>query len=209
MSHFIHTASGGEFHYGKPFADIRIRDVAHHLSHENRFCGATTLPYSVAQHSLMVERLVRVHPQGGEHKRNLRLYALLHDAHEGFMGDAPTPFQKWFAEEFCNGVDLIELAKQELDKQILPRLGVQLPLDSTDRLVAKECDRYAFVLEARQLFWELPTWLDQYIEQTGVSHLLHLDETIPVMLPWEVRAAFINVWEELVYGKETSEKRSA
>jgi hypothetical protein len=125
------------------------------------------------------------------------------------MGDAPTPFQKWFAEEYCNGVDLIELAKHELDKQILPRLGVQLPIDPTDRLVAKECDRYAFVIEARQLFKELPHWLDDYIEQTGVSHLLHLDETIHVMLPWEVRAAFVNVWEELVHGKESHKKRIA
>lgn len=209
MTPFIHTSTGGEFHYGQPFADININDVAHHLSHENRFCGASIRPYSVGQHSLMVERLICKHPKGGAHKRNLRLYGLLHDAHEGYMGDTPTPFQRWFAQEFCNGVDLLEMAKHELDKQILPRLGVQLPLSAEDRLVAKECDKYAFVIEAQVLFNDKPTWIDEYIDHAQVRHLLHIDETITTMLEWEVRAAFISKWEELVYGEEGSFKRSA
>lgn len=202
MTPFIHTANGGEFHYGEHFADISIDDVAHHLSHENRFCGATELPYSVGQHSLMVEQLVVIHPHGGAHKRQARLYGLLHDAHEGYMGDAPTPFQRWFTKEFCGGVDLLEMAKHRLDQQILPRLGVQLPLSPEDKLLVKECDKYAFVIEARSLFKTIPLWLEEYIEQTNVGHLVSLDLPMPKMLPWEVRAAFIKRWEALVYGEE-------
>ena len=69
---------------------IKIADIAHHLALINRFCGATMVPYSVAQHSLVV---VRILEQMDAHPRTC-LWGLLHDAHEAYLGDIPTPAKR-------------------------------------------------------------------------------------------------------------------
>lgn len=48
----------------------------------NRFNGRTYVPWSVAQHSVLVAHLV---------PENRRAWALLHDAHEAFIGDLTNP----------------------------------------------------------------------------------------------------------------------
>lgn len=199
MDHYIHTANGGKFYYGKDFAEFTIEDVAHHLSHVNRFCGATKFPYSVAQHSVLVEKIA----EAWTPSRNVRLYALTHDCHEGFMSDIPTPFAKWFAQEFCQGLDLLEEAKQRLDNMILPRVGVVLPLDRRDQALIQTADKLAFVIEARRLFDHQPDWLDAYIDSHGLREFAHVDHHIRHMIPSEARVAFLNRWEELTNDNET------
>lgn len=70
---------------------ITIDDVAHHLALLNRFTGATSRPYSVAEHSVHVMTLMR-DEMGIEHPRAL-LAGLLHDAHEAYIGDLSTPLK--------------------------------------------------------------------------------------------------------------------
>jgi hypothetical protein len=68
---------------------IRRHDIAHALSRIQRFNGHTEREYSVAQHSVLVTRLVvRAMPDAPS---MLRLAALLHDAHEAYMGDLVKP----------------------------------------------------------------------------------------------------------------------
>ena len=60
--------------------DISLEQIAHHLALTNRWCGATRVPITVAQHAVFVSRLV-------PHKKALA--ALHHDDHEAFQGDIP------------------------------------------------------------------------------------------------------------------------
>ncbi len=75
-----------------PF-DIEIEDIALGLSRVTRWNGQTTgkYPYSVAQHSLLVEELFNIEHPGLDKKWNLA--ALLHDAPEYVIGDLITPFK--------------------------------------------------------------------------------------------------------------------
>lgn len=67
--------------------DVSLGDIAHALSHIARFNGHTRRHYSVLEHSLLVERIAC---DSGATPME-RLCALLHDAHEAYIGDIATP----------------------------------------------------------------------------------------------------------------------
>ncbi|MBJ3778287.1 HD domain-containing protein [Acuticoccus mangrovi] len=73
--------------------DIEIRDIAHGLARVSRWNGQTVgeYPYSVAQHSLLVERILAC--QTPDATAADRLAALLHDAPEYVVGDLISPFK--------------------------------------------------------------------------------------------------------------------
>lgn len=73
--------------------DIEIRDIAHGLARVARWNGQTAgaCPFSVAQHSLLVEAIVaEMAPDAPPHTA---LAALLHDAPEYVVGDLISPFK--------------------------------------------------------------------------------------------------------------------
>ena len=73
--------------------DIEIEDIAHGLARVARWNGQTRGKYgfSVAQHCVLVERLVRLNAPKTDQKWCLA--ALLHDAPEYVIGDMITPFK--------------------------------------------------------------------------------------------------------------------
>lgn len=82
----IVTFTGKWFNAADPAGDsIDIRDIAHALALTNRYAGHTRRPYSVAQHSYLASKMA---PEG------LELQALLHDAHEAYVLDMPSPWKK-------------------------------------------------------------------------------------------------------------------
>lgn len=85
----MQTYSGKAFDLANPTSEmITIEDIAHHLSLINRFTGATTVPYNVADHSLRVMELVEsIDPQHA-------LAALLHDSQEAYLGDVSSPLKR-------------------------------------------------------------------------------------------------------------------
>lgn len=68
----------------------RIETIAHSLAQINRFTGHTARPYSVAEHSVLVCRIVEGMGLGAD----AQLLALMHDAHECIVGDVATPIKQ-------------------------------------------------------------------------------------------------------------------
>lgn len=92
MNHMT-TISGADFHLSGPRTmspearPVSLADIAHHLSLINRFTGATTRPYSVAEHSLLCADIAR--REGAA--VGLQMAMLMHDAHEAYTTDLSSP----------------------------------------------------------------------------------------------------------------------
>ena len=73
--------------------DIEIEDIAHGLARVARWNGQTfgDHAFSVAQHSLLVERIHRLQNPASTSRE--RLATLLHDAPEYVIGDLISPFK--------------------------------------------------------------------------------------------------------------------
>ncbi len=88
----ILTSTGIRFDVLKPDPNaIHLEDIAHALSHLCRFGGHCRSFYSVAEHSTLVAKAVRV-----RHEDDLGLarWALLHDASEAYVVDVPRPAKR-------------------------------------------------------------------------------------------------------------------
>src|SRR5690606_10229613 len=86
------------------------------LATEARFAGqAAGPPYSVAEHSVHVSRLV---------PPELALAALLHDAHEAYIGDLSAPLKLALAA--LAGIDAVREIEHRFDRAIGQRFDVAL-----------------------------------------------------------------------------------
>ncbi len=82
---WIETVSGRQFWPLDPRPeDVALEDIAHALSMKCRFTGHCRLFYSVAQHSVLVSRVVPV--QDAQ-------WALMHDASEAYLPDVARPLK--------------------------------------------------------------------------------------------------------------------
>ena len=124
--------------------DIEIEDIAHGLARVSRWNGQTRgkHSFSVAQHSILVERLVRINAP----KLNQKWYlaALLHDAPEYVIGDMITPFK--------HALDgMYREIEAGLDRAVHIRFGLPPQIPDAVKRTIKRADRMAAWLEATQL----------------------------------------------------------
>jgi hypothetical protein len=128
---WILTASGRHIDLLAPCpGEIAIEDIALGLSRECRFSGQTREFYSVAQHSVLVSRIV---PEA------FSLEGLLHDATEPFLRDIPYPLKRLLPE-----YSRIEKA---LDRVI--RIRFSLPERTSEPI--HRADRILLATEKRDL----------------------------------------------------------
>jgi 5'-deoxynucleotidase YfbR-like HD superfamily hydrolase len=124
--------------------DIEIEDIAHGLARVARWNGQTVgdHPYSVAEHCLLVELILRrLKPKAGPIER---LATLLHDAPEYVIGDMISPFKA------AIGLDYKEF-EQRLAAAVHIRFGLPPDLPGVTQKLIKRADRLAAWFEATQL----------------------------------------------------------
>ncbi len=135
----IITASGFVLDLTSPDATgLPVEDVARALAYQPRWCGATKHFYSVAEHSVMVSRLV---------PEQVAYDALWHDAVEFIQGDWPSPLKVYL------GRDEINRKLAPIEEALARRFGFALHLPEV-----KKADLIAMATELRDL---LPgAWMD-------------------------------------------------
>jgi hypothetical protein len=125
--HWIQTHSGGRYDFDGPYAhnpeDVNLSDIAAALAKQCRFNGMVQRFYGVAEHSVLVARLIqRWHPG----KVELARFALMHDAHEAYVGDLVGPLKR-LIPRFGEIEDLVDAA-------VMARFGLS-PTEEDRKLV--------------------------------------------------------------------------
>jgi hypothetical protein len=121
---------------------IILGDIASGLGKICRFQGQTSRFYSVAEHSVLCGLLIKQQTDDP----TLIKAALLHDAHETYLGDIPTPIKKIMS-------GWISIADR-IDQAIAERFELDHALFTSEEV--KTVDRQALSIEAHQ-FMSLTT----------------------------------------------------
>lgn len=162
--------------------DIEITDIAHGLAFVARWNGQThgDWPYSVAEHSLLVEDILdRLNP-GIEIR--WRLAALLHDAPEYVIGDMISPVKAALGDEYGR-------MDERLAAAIHRRFGLPAVLPLAIKRKIKAADRISARLEAVQIagFSESEAKRLFPMQNDAIMSVLH----IQLRPPAQARVAFL------------------
>lgn len=146
MSHWISTYTGRVFSLDRPSPEqVDIEDIARSLSKLCRFVGHCQEFYSVAQHSVLVSLCIE--------EEDLRLPALLHDAHEAYLGDVSRPLKALAALTAWDRI------ARRVDSAIARKFG--LPHILFDHQLVKRADSRMLATEHRDIMLSSTPWVDQ------------------------------------------------
>lgn len=145
---YVETCKGRRFYPGAPVFDIE--EIAHSLSMLCRFGGHCSKFYSVAEHSLLVARIMD-HLDLGD-----PVEGLLHDGTESAMADICSPVKALLSEY------------KALERQFDQALRKQFELPEELSAGCKTADWVALALEAEQL---MPTRGRDWYMPEGVREL--------------------------------------
>ena len=162
--------------------DIEIEDIAHGLAFVARWNGQThgDWPYSVAEHSLLVERIFsRMNPKEGP---RWQLAALLHDGPEYVIGDMISPVKAAVGPGYSALDDRLTAA-------IHLRFGLPATLPVIIKKAIKAADKVSAWLEAIQIAGFSQTEADRLFGKPPAAMLKGL--SIDLRPPVAVRADFI------------------
>lgn len=161
--------------------DIEIEDIARGLAFVARWNGQTSgaYPYSVAEHSLLVEQIFsRQHPDAPS---KWRLAALLHDAPEYVIGDMISPVKAAVGPGY-----------RELDDRLTAavhlRFGLPAELPKWVKAKIKRADKVSAWLEAVQIAGFTEAEADKFFGRQKAEDIEGL--SLVLREPMAVRAAF-------------------
>ncbi|WP_457795715.1 hydrolase [Methylocystis sp. S23] len=169
--------------------DIEIEDIAHGLARVARWNGQTIGPhiFSVAQHSLLVERIAaEMEPAIG---RAERLFMLLHDAPEYVIGDMISPFKAVIGDAY-----------KAVESRILGAILLRFSLPATPApamaRLAKQADRAAAFFEAVSLAGFTRSEAERIFGRPAISPQALTDEIAPAAVE-ETQARFLARFHEI------------
>ncbi len=169
--------------------DIEIEDIAHGLAFVARWNGQTSgdHPYSVAEHSLLVEGIFSRGALGLSPK--WQLAALLHDAPEYVIGDMISPVKAAVGPGYA-------ALDERLTAAIHLRFGLPAMLHVSVKAAIKSADRLSAWLEAVQIAGFSPAEANRFFGRpdSGLTGNIEIKPRSPV----EVRAAFASRHKELM-----------
>lgn len=163
--------------------DIEIDDIAHGLAFVARWNGQTKgdFPYSVAEHSLLVEQLFsRIVPNAPS---KWRLAALLHDAPEYVIGDMISPVKAAVGPGYS-------VLDDRLTAAIHLRFGLPAAIPKTVKAKIKRADKVSAWLEATQIAGFDATEANKFFGRPEPSLIQGL--SIVLRAPLDTRHAFID-----------------
>jgi hypothetical protein len=128
---WIELITGSRFYFNKPMYDVGA--IAHSLSHICRFTGHSRKFYSVAEHSVLVSRIMEDQGLGDP------MEGLLHDGVESVLADVARPIKSLLKD--------YKALEAALDSAM--RKQFALPEAMTEG--CKRADSIALLIEAREL----------------------------------------------------------
>lgn len=135
---WIATYTGRKFYPLDPrVEDIDIVDIAHALSMKCRFTGHCRDFYSVAQHSVLVSRLVPP-----EHA----LWGLMHDAAEAYLPDVARP------------IKALLVGFSDIEARVMRCVAERFSMPADEPACVKAADTRLLLAEKRDLMPPGPDW---------------------------------------------------
>jgi len=170
-----------------PF-DIEIEDIALGLSRVTRWNGQTTgkYPYSVAQHSILVEEFFNIEYPDLNKKWNL--VALLHDAPEYVIGDLITPFKYALNNSY-------RFVEENLMKAIYLRFGLPALLPKNIEYKIKKIDKALAWFEAIDLAGYKEKEASQILKR---PNLISKHQNIIALSANDVEKRFLKRFKEII-----------
>lgn len=169
--------------------DIEIEDIAHGLSFVARWNGQTSgnFPYSVAEHSLLVEQIFSKSFKKSEKKWCLA--ALLHDAPEYVIGDMISPVKSTI------GIGYQSL-ENRLTAAINLRFGLPTKIPDNIKKQIKKADKISAWIEAIQIAGFTKDEANKFV---GIVDNKNMEQfSIKLRPPLEVRENYILRFNELI-----------
>ena len=146
---------------------INIYDIAHHLSKLDRYNGAGSFPYSVGYHSLLVAECL---------PEEYRLWGLLHDATEAYLGDVVSPLKSLLP------------GYRDIEQHLMAIIAGKFLLNMPRPPEVKAMDTAVMVAEMNQVM----NWPDLAAQQGVPSAPVRIYQR-----EWQdVRAEFLSKFEE-------------
>jgi 5'-deoxynucleotidase YfbR-like HD superfamily hydrolase len=171
--------------------DIEIKDIAHGLAFVARWNGQTKgdYPYSVAEHSLLVEEIYGLLFPASPAK--WRLAALLHDAPEYVIGDMISPVKAAVGPGYGALDDRLAAA-------VHIRFGLPAQIPAAIKKQIKKADKISAWLEATQIAGFTEAEADKFFGKpdTNLAQSLKIHLRAPV----EVREAYLARHRALIAG---------
>lgn len=168
--------------------DIEIEDIAHGLSFVARWNGQTTgeFAYSVAEHSVLVERLFsQMNPKA---PARWQLAALLHDAPEYVIGDMISPVKAAVGPGYAVLDDRLTVA-------IHVRFGLPAVVPVAIKRKIKKADKLSAWLEATQIAGFSIEESNRFFGTPGKD--VPLPDRLHPRPPMEVKADFLQRFYQL------------